>query len=98
MERGGFVYIITNKSNQVLYVGVTSQLRNRIWEHKMKIYARSFSTRYNLNKLVYFETYLDIEEAIAREKQLKGGSRRKKIELIQTENPEWKELYDEIEE
>jgi putative endonuclease len=98
MERGGFVYIITNKNNSVLYIGVTSHLKDRIWDHKDKKYPNSFSYRYNLDKLVYFETFLNIEEAIAREKQLKGGSRKKKLELINKLNPEWLDLYDSLEE
>jgi putative endonuclease len=71
MERGGAVYILTNKSNKVLYTGVTSQLKVRIFEHKEKIYPNSFSAKYNTNKLVYFVGFNNIEEAIAGEKRIK---------------------------
>jgi putative endonuclease len=97
MERGGYVYILTNKNNTVLYTGVTSNIRNRIFEHREKINKSSFTCRYNVDKLVYYETFHDIEVAIAREKQIKGGSRAKKIELINSKNPHWKDLRDEIE-
>jgi putative endonuclease len=80
-----------------LYIGVTSDLHQRIKEHKEKRYAGSFSSRYDLNKLVYFEAFQMIEDAISREKQLKAGSRMKKIQLIEKMNPEWKDLYFEIE-
>jgi putative endonuclease len=98
MERGGFTYLMTNKNNTVIYTGVTAYLKNRIWGHKNKVHKGSFTSRYNLNKLVYFETYSHIEEAIAREKQIKAGSRQKKIELINRINPEWKDLSDELSE
>jgi putative endonuclease len=96
MIRGGFVYILTNKNNTTLYVGVTSDLISRIYEHIEKIYPRSFTSRYNLNRLVYYESFAFIEEAIAREKQLKAGSRNKKIALIESMNPQWIDLYPEI--
>ncbi len=96
MVKGGSTYIITNKNNTVIYTGVTSGLKARIYDHKQKIYPNSFSSRYNLNKLVYFEHYDSIEEAIIREKQLKAGSRKKKIDLINKFNKDWKDLYDEI--
>ena len=92
MERGGFVYILTNKSNIVLYTGVTSNLYARIDEHKNKIHLRSFTARYNIDKLVYYEFLLTIEEAITREKQIKGGSRKKKLDLINSKNPKWLDL------
>lgn len=91
----GFVYIITNKNNNTLYVGVTSNLTFRIKQHKEKFYKNSFSARYNLSKLVYYETFQNIGEAIAREKQLKGGNRANKIKLIERENPEWKDLMED---
>ena len=72
---GGFLYITTNKNHTTLYVGVTSDLRGRIIKHRLKKYQRSFSSRYNVTKLVYFEIFPTIAEAIAREKQLKAGSR-----------------------
>jgi putative endonuclease len=98
MEKGGYIYIMTNQNNTVLYTGVTSNLRNRAFEHREKIFKSSFTNRYNVNKIVYFETFQNIEEAIAREKQIKGGSRAKKEALINDFNPQWKDLYDEIEE
>lgn len=93
----GFVYIITNHTNTTLYIGVTSDLHERIKQHQHKLYEKSFSSRYNLNKLVYFEAFQMIGDAIAREKQLKAGSRAKKVALIKSINPEWKDLYYEIE-
>ena len=96
MKRGGAVYIMTNKNNTVLYTGVTSDLVSRIYEHKIKKYKKSFTTRYNIEKLVYYESFHSIEEAINREKQIKAGSRKKKIDLIQSINPNFKDLYPEI--
>lgn len=93
----GFTYIITNKYNTTLYIGVTSNLPKRILEHIEKRHAGSFSARYNLNKLVYFEQFQMIGDAIAREKQLKGGSRLAKVKLIEGMNPLWKDLFGEIE-
>jgi putative endonuclease len=97
MERGGAIYILTNKNNTVLYTGVTSDLRKRLYEHKNKIYTTSFTGKYNVSKLVYFEVFSLIEEAIAREKQIKGGSRKKKLDLINSINPEWNDLSDQFE-
>jgi putative endonuclease len=88
----GFVYIITNSNNSVLYTGVTSDLKDRILQHKTKKYSRSFSAKYNICKLVYFESCETIGEAIKREKQIKSGSRDKKIALITEMNPEWDDL------
>ncbi len=87
-----YVYILTNTQNTVLYTGVTNNLEKRITEHKAKIYSNSFTARYNIHKLVYFETTTDIESAIAREKQIKAGSRKKKLSLIETINPAWNDL------
>ena len=84
--------MMTNDNNSVLYTGVTSNLRKRVREHKKKQHPGSFTARYNIRKLVYFETFVTISEAIKREKQLKGGSRKKKLELINRVNPEWKDL------
>tara|TARA_R110002051_G_scaffold323953_1_gene419291 strand:+ start:125 stop:418 length:294 start_codon:yes stop_codon:yes gene_type:complete len=92
----GFIYIITNKNNTTLYVGVTSNLAKRIQQHKDKFYKNSFSARYNLDKLVYFEKHQSIKVAIVREKQLKAGSRVRKIKLIESINPEWRDLYDNV--
>ena len=86
-----YVYIITNRSNDVLYVGVTSDLQSRVNEHKLKIY-KGFSAKYGCNKLVYYEEYQWIQDAIAREKQLKAGSRQKKVDLVVANNPLWIDL------
>ena len=88
----GFFYIMTNDNNTVLYAGVTSNLKGRIKEHKETIHSGSFTARYNIIKLVYFECFAGISEAIKREKQIKGGSREKKLELINSCNPEWRDL------
>ncbi len=93
--RPGYVYILTNTRNTVLYVGVTSNLVKRIWEHKQKV-VPGFTSKYNLHKLVYYESVDAITAAIAREKQLKAGSRQKKIDLINAMNPTWADLYDGI--
>jgi len=92
MQKYYCVYIITNYSNTVLYTGVTGQLIGRIWHHKNKSVS-SFSSKYNLNKLVYFEVFENVNDAIIREKQIKGGPRKNKIALIEKKNPEWKDLY-----
>jgi len=89
------VYILTNKNNTVLYTGVTSNLVKRTIQHKEKS-VPGFTKRYNIDKLVYFEFYTDIRDAIAREKQIKAGSRKKKIELIESMNPEWSDLFGDI--
>lgn len=94
-ERQYYVYIATNKINTVLYIGVTNNLVRRIYEHKNK-FVSSFTSKYNIAKLVYYEVFEDIEEAIKREKQLKGGSRKKKLDLIKKMNPMFKDLYDDI--
>lgn len=87
-----FVYILTNKNNTVLYIGVTSDLALRLEQHKNKS-LKGFTSRYNCDKLVYFEEFLDINQAIVREKQLKAGNRNKKEELISSINPLWDELF-----
>ncbi len=92
----GFIYILTNKNNTTLYVGVTSNLIKRVRQHKQKIHPKSFTARYNLNKLVYYEAFQMIGDAIAREKQLKAGNRAKKIQLIETINPNWNDLLDMV--
>ncbi len=89
------VYIMTNKYNKVLYIGVTSNVFKRVNEHKEKL-IDGFTSRYNITKLVYYEEFETMPEAITREKQLKGGSRQKKLNLIKSKNPEWKDLYDEF--
>ena len=86
-----YVYIMTNKGNSVLYTGVTNNLERRIDEHKNKL-IKGFSEKYNINKLVYFEQYDSAYDAISREKQIKSGSREKKIALIEKDNPDWQDL------
>lgn len=90
-----FIYIATNKNDAVLYTGVTNNLISRIRQHRTGN-GSSFTKKYKIVKLVYYEVYADIEEAIRREKQIKGGSRRKKIDLIKSINPEFRDLYEEI--
>ena len=89
----GFVYILTNSRNTVLYTGVTSNLQRRIYEHRNKL-VRGFTCKYNCAKLVYYEIHDDIQSAIAREKQIKAGSREKKLTLITERNPAWLDLFD----
>ena len=91
-----FTYILTNKYHTTLYVGVTSELPSRSRKHRDKVYPKSFSARYNLSKLVYYEVFDSIRDAIAREKQLKAGPRRQKIALINKHNPEWIDLFEMI--
>ncbi len=91
----GYVYILFNKKNGTLYVGVTSNLVKRIYEHKNKFVA-GFTKRYSIDKLGYYEIFDDISTAIEREKKLKGVTRKKKLELIEMNNPEWLDLYYEI--
>ncbi len=86
---------MTNKNNRVLYTGVTSDLKKRVYAHKEK-FIDGFTKKYNVSKLVYFEVFEDPENAILREKKLKGGSRQKKIDLIHSMNKEWRDLYEEI--
>ena len=93
MQYGGTVYILTNVHHEVLYIGVTSDLFTRIPEHIMKVYPNSFTAKYNCNKLVYYETFGRIEDAIAREKRLKKWNRSWKNKLISDMNPEWKDLF-----
>ncbi len=94
MNHQYYVYIITNKHNTVLYTGVSNDLWRRVSEHKSKLVA-GFTSRYNINKLVYYELFEDINAAIAREKQIKAGSRKKKIDLVNSMNPEWKDLCED---
>ncbi len=93
MSQQYYIYIITNKYNTVLYTGVTNDLIRRVYEHKEKLIA-GFTKKYNVNKLVYYEIFADINDAIAREKQIKAGSRQKKIDLVNSMNPQWCDLYD----
>ena len=88
-----FVYMLTNSTNVALYTGVTNDLERRLWEHRNHIDPKSFTARYRITKLVYFEQTSDVEAAIAREKQIKAMSRAKKNKLIEKQNPNWEELY-----
>ena len=94
MERNPYyTYILTNTYNSVLYTGITNNLKRRVDEHRMKKKSDSFTSIYNVHKLVYYEKFIYVHEAIAREKQIKGGSRRKKIDLIEKSNKNWEDLY-----
>src|SRR6478736_486092 len=94
--RGGYTYMMTNKIKTVLYVGSTSDLYGRVVKHKTHFYGGGFSDKYNVERLVYFEFYDRIEEAHAREKQLKGWTRKKKEALVDKMNPERKDLFEEL--
>ncbi|MFZ1809006.1 MAG: GIY-YIG nuclease family protein [Cyclobacteriaceae bacterium] len=96
MIRGGSVYIITNKSRTTIYTGSTANLQARLIEHKEKYNPASFSARYNLNMLIYYENFHNIEEAIERERYIKGKTRKWKEELIESTNPTWSDLSDEV--
>ena len=92
MPKQAYTYILTNKRHTVLYIGVTSNLKKRVHEHKTKLHSTSFTSKYNVDKLVYYEVFESIEKAICREKFLKGRARVKKMELIESINPSWSEL------
>lgn len=91
-----YVYILTNKSNTVLYVGMTNNLNRRVYEHQNKL-IKGFTSKYNLNKLIYYEETNDVKTAIAREKEIKKWRREKKINLIETINPKWSNLNKDLE-
>ena len=93
--KSGYVYIMTNKKHGTLYIGVTSNLIQRTYQHRNHL-IDGFTKRYNLSKLVYFEQLQTIQDAIYREKQLKAGNRKRKIEVIETLNPDWQDLYPTI--
>ena len=93
MTKVGYTYILFNKRNGTLYTGVTSDLRRRVYEHKTKVHSESFTARYGVDKLGYYEEFVLIKDAIAREKQIKAGSRAKKLQLIESINPNWEDLY-----
>ncbi len=95
MEKNPATYILSNKSNTVLYIGVTNDLKKRIWQHQRKI-VKGFTQKYNVSKLVYFESHPTMESAIVREKQLKKWSRMKKEYLINVANSTYQDLYDQI--
>ena len=90
-----YVYILTNWNNKVMYIGVTNDLEKRVYEHKNKV-VDGFTKKYNVNKLVYYEQTSNIESAIEREKQLKGWKREKKNNLVETINPEWRDLSEDF--
>lgn len=94
-EKQPFVYIMTNKKNGTLYIGVTSDPAKRVYEHKTSA-TKGFTSKYGCTMLVWYEVYEDMVNAITREKQLKGGSRKQKLELIEAMNPEWNDLYETI--
>lgn len=96
MERGGCVYILTNQRGSVLYIGVTSDLATRLKEHHSKKYVNSFSAQYNTTKLVYYECFFTMQEAIAREKAMKKWNRSWKENLINNFNSDWKDLSEEV--
>ncbi|MBM4348320.1 MAG: GIY-YIG nuclease family protein [Deltaproteobacteria bacterium] len=91
-----YVYMLTNKTNRVLYIGVTNDLERRIFEHKNKL-VEGFSKKYNLNKLIYYEVTTDVRSALEREKQLKNWHRDWKLNLVKNFNPEWKDLAGKFE-
>lgn len=93
--KGGYVYILSNKPHGTLYIGVTSDLQKRIWEHKNKV-VEGFSAQYDLTRLVWYEVYDDIQEAIKREKQMKKWERDWKIKRIYDVNPDWNDLYETL--
>ena len=95
MSKEYYIYIMTNKINSTLYTGVTNDLKRRVFEHKNKL-VEGFTKKYNIDKLVFYEIYNDINNAIAREKQIKSGSRAKKIKLIEEMNNRWNDLFDDI--
>lgn len=95
MKKQYYIYIMTNQGNSTLYTGVTNNLKRRVYEHKEKL-AEGFTKKYNLTKLVYYEFCDDVESAINREKQLKGGSRQSKIDLVNSLNKDWHDLYEEL--
>ena len=91
-----YVYILTNEKGNVLYTGITDDLIRRVYEHKNPLDKGSFTARYNVDKLVYYEVTSDVTAAIEREKQIKGWNRKRKNKLVETKNPNWNELYDSI--
>ena len=96
MDKGGHIYIMTNKNQTTLYIGVTADLKRRVWEHRTHYDKRSFTAKYNLEFCVYYEFFTDISQAIQREKQLKKWRREKKDALINNLNPNWKDLWEDI--
>ena len=93
--KSGYIYLLTNNTNSVIYTGVTSNLQKRTYEHKQDL-VKGFTNKYNVHKLVYYEVFDCIEDAIIREKQIKGGSRKKKLDLIKKFNSSFRDLYEEL--
>jgi putative endonuclease len=93
-NKKAYVYVLFNQRNGTLYTGVTSFLKRRVYEHKTKFHPDSFTAKYSVDKLGYYEEHNSIKEAIGREKQIKGGSRAAKLALIEGMNPGWEDLYD----
>ena len=91
-----YVYILTNKHNSVLYTGVTNDLVRRVYEHKNHLDKKSFTSRYNVEKLVFYEQTNNVESAIQREKQIKSWNRNRKIKLLEEMNPQWEDLYESL--
>ena len=96
MQKGGYVYIMTNKNRTTLYIGITNDLQRRVWEHRNYFHKNCFTAKYNLENCIYYEFFQNIEEAIRREKQLKKWNRAKKEMLINNMNPAWNDLWEEI--
>ncbi len=94
-QRNYCVYILTNRTNNVLYTGVTSDLKKRIYEHRSKL-VEGFTKKYNVTKFVYYEVFDTSYDAISREKQIKAGSRQKKLDLVNSMNKQWVDLYEEL--
>ncbi len=94
-EKQYYIYIMANRINTVLYTGVTNDLQRRVYEHKNKL-TKGFTEKYNITKLVYYEVFSNPEEAIAAEKKIKGGSRKNKIDLIESINPDFNDLSEEF--
>jgi putative endonuclease len=95
MSRRYFVYILTNEHRTTLYTGVTGDLLQRVEQHRQKL-VPGFTQRYNVDRLAHYEEFEDVRQAIEREKQLKAGSRQKKLDLIAASNPEWKDLFEDL--
>ena len=96
MKKGGCVYIMANKRNGTLYVGVTSRLVERIYEHRTAMNKDCFTAKYGCKLLVYYSYFDSIEEAIAEEKRIKAGNRKNKLKLIENINPQWEDLWEKI--
>ena len=95
VDKQYYIYLMTNDNNTVIYTGVTNDLKRRVYEHKEKL-VKGFTKKYNIDKLVYYEVCGDVIAAISREKQIKAGSRNKKISLIESMNEGWRDLYNEL--